>query len=171
MDLKTEIERLVNQLLTADAQGETLFLVDVHVAGNPNFHPKVTVLLDGDAGITIDKCAEISRRLGNQLETLDLINSAFVLEVSSPGLDTPLLLRRQYVKNLGRKVKVSLNDGSTKTGTLLAVNEEGILLEEERAGKRKAPAKSAVPGAPPPQETHVRIAWSGIQRTFVLVSF
>ncbi|MES2733842.1 MAG: ribosome maturation factor RimP [Bacteroidota bacterium] len=164
MNLKATVEELVNQILVAHERADELFLVEVQVAGNTNGHLKVMVLLDGDQGIAIDACAQISRRLAHQIEELNLLEAAYVLEVSSPGLDTPLRLKRQYTKNIGRKIKVLLGDASSKTGTLHAVEDEGILLEEEISSKKKSALKDTVV-AP------IRIAWQDISKTNVLVSF
>lgn len=164
MNLKETIEALVNQILEAHEQAAALFLVDVTIAGNPKAHPKVTVLIDGDQGVDIDACALISRRLGNQIEERNLLENAYVLEVSSPGLDMPLQSKRQYTKNTGRKIKVLLKDGNTKTGKLMLVTDESLLLEEEIPGKKKTTAKEA-PAEP------TRIAFQDISKTNVLVSF
>lgn len=164
MNLKETIEELVNQIIAAHEKATEFFLVDVNIAGNPKAHPKVTVLIDGDQGVDIDACALISRRLGNQIEELNLFENAYVLEVSSPGLDMPLQSKRQYTKNIGRKIKVLLKDGSTKTGKLILVEDEILLLEEESSGKKKNASKDA------PAES-ARITFQDISKTNVLVSF
>ena len=164
MNLKEIIEGVVNQILQTHEQAAALFLVDVNIAGNPKAHPKVTVLIDGDQGVDIDTCALISRRVGNQIEERNLLENAYVLEVSSPGLDMPLQSKRQYTKNIGRKIKVLLKDGNTKTGKLILVTDESLLLEEETSGKKKNASQEA-PGEP------IRIAFQDISKTNVLVSF
>jgi len=164
MSLKEIIEGVVNQILQAHEQAAALFLVDVNIAGNPKAHPKVTVLIDGDHGVDIDTCALISRRVGNQIEERNLLESAYVLEVSSPGLDMPLQSKRQYTKNIGRKIKVILKDGNTKTGKLILVTDESLLLEEKNPGKKKNASQEA-PGEP------IRIAFQDISKTNILVSF
>jgi ribosome maturation factor RimP len=164
MNLKETIEELVNRILAASDRAEELFLVEVTIAGNPKAHPKVTVLVDGDTGVDIDTCALISRRLGNQIEELNLLENAYVLEVSSPGLDLPLQQKRQYTKNIGRKIKVLLKDGSTKTGKLTLVDADSILLEEETPGNKKKAAKET-------EASPARISWEDISKTNVMVSF
>jgi ribosome maturation factor RimP len=70
----------------------------------------------------------------------------FSLEVSSPGIDEPLLLNRQYVKNIGRKVEVTLIDESLKEGVLKTVTEKDILLEwTEGKGKKAAVQELLIP--------------------------
>jgi ribosome maturation factor RimP len=155
MPLKEEITSLVTTAL----EGKPLFIVDVSVKGE-NARPKIAVILDGDQGITIDECARISRLVGDQIEARDLVPQAYTLEVSSPGLDQPLRLPRQYNRHQGRNVKVHLRDGSLRTGKLLAAGETDITLAEEVKGKKK--------GATPPEVT---IPLADIEKTFVLVSF
>src|SRR3546814_11330188 len=95
------------------------------------------VLVDGDQGISIQGCAAISRYVGFQLEENDAIAHAYRLEVSSPGIDRPLTMARQYRKNIGRSVQVSMQDNVTKTGKLLEVADNAITIrsEERRVGK------------------------------------
>lgn len=155
MDLKRHIEEIVTGLLK-----EEEFLVDVIIAG-ANAAGKILILLDADNGINIDRCAEISRKTGAVLEAEDAIETAYVLEVSSPGLEHPLKLNRQYKKNIGRQVKVTLQDDKQKTGELLSVEETYIVIGE--IIKEKGSKKTEV------QE--VKIPFSDIKKTNVLVSF
>ena len=100
-DLTGEIKKLAESFL----KDESHFVVDV-ICSLRNNPKKLLVILDGDKGINIDDCAEFSRELSAALDTSNLVEGAFVLEVSTPGLDQPLKIRRQYVKNVGRNVKV-----------------------------------------------------------------
>ena len=102
------------------------FLVDLRIKPTNN----VKVFLDGDSGITIEKCVQVNRKLYKKLEEAALFpDGDFSLEVSSAGLDEPLKSLRQYMKNIGRPVEVQLQDGTQKEGVLTGVNEEGIVLE------------------------------------------
>ncbi|MEO6838557.1 MAG: ribosome maturation factor [Ginsengibacter sp.] len=120
-----KIEEFVKHFIE---KSENLFLVEVESApGN-----KITVLLDGDKGITIDNCTSINKALYKFIEETQLFGSNnFSLEVSSFGVDRPLKLLRQYIKNMGRMVEVVLNDGTKLEGTLTQVNEENIIIEEK----------------------------------------
>ena len=90
---------------------EDVFLVEVKV--NPGNN--IIVFLDADNGVTIEKCIQINRALYKQIEEAGLFpNGDFSLEVSSPGVDEPLKLHRQYKKNIGRKVEVTMNDETKK---------------------------------------------------------
>ncbi len=115
---------MVTDILAADP---AYFLVDIRV--KPIHHVKI--FLDGDQGMTIEKCVQINRALYKKIEETGLFpDGDFSLEVSSAGLDEPLKSFRQYKKNTGRPVEIMLLDGSRKEGKLKEVNEEGIVLEE-----------------------------------------
>jgi ribosome maturation factor RimP len=111
------------------------FLVDVRIKPTNN----VKVFIDGDEGIPLSELIQYNRKLYKILEESGLFPADdFSLEVSSPGLDEPLKLHRQYKKNLGRYVDVLLNDSVKKEGKLLRANEEGIVIETESGkGKKK----------------------------------
>ena len=134
------------------------FIVDVIVTAS-NGPKKLLVLLDADGGLNIDDCADLSRSIGNELEERNLIENAYRLEVSSPGVDYPLHLLRQYKKNIGRVVKVSLQEGIDIQGELLEVNETRLLLKKEvLKGKNK-------------KYEEVEIPFSTIKQTIVQISF
>jgi ribosome maturation factor RimP len=125
------VESLIQVLLT----GETdYFLVDIRVKPTNN----IKVFIDGDHGISIEKCVQFNRALYKILEELALFPTGdFSLEVSSPGLDEPLKLLRQYKKNIGRLVELVLQDGSKKEGRLLEVSEDGVIIEETKGKNKK----------------------------------
>lgn len=152
-DLTGEIKKVTESLLAEKSH----FVVDV-IASLRNNPKKLLVILDGDKGITIDDCAEVSRKLSDALDEKNIVDGAFLLEVSTPGLDQPLKDRRQYVKNVGRNVKVKTKV-STVEGKLSNVLENTIeVLQQTGTGKKK-------------EEKAVEIAFVEIEKTFVLVSF
>ncbi|EAY31471.1 ribosome maturation factor RimP [Microscilla marina] len=132
------------------------FLIDV-ILKNQKPKAKLTVLIDGDQGVSIDRCATLSRWLGKYIEEENLIEGAYTLEVSSPGVDLPLKNQRQYIKNIGRKVKVSLNEGGNKTGVLEKVEDKLIVIQPEKKGKI-IPEKEEIP-------------FDQIMKTKVMISF
>lgn len=141
------IRKLVEQKI-----GEgPLFLVDLNIApGN-----KIRVELDGDKGISIDDCVEVSRYIEN---SLDRDTEDFELQVSSAGLDKPLRNRRQYVKNIGREVAIRLNDGTERVGIIEGVS-EGVTLKLPASKKKKLP------------ERRENIGWADIKETKVRITF
>ncbi|WP_241738931.1 ribosome maturation factor RimP [Pontibacter beigongshangensis] len=136
-----------------------LFLVDVTVSDSPA-RPKIMVLADGEQGITIDQCATISRRINKKIEEAFGAEMSYVLEVSSPGVDFPLTQPKQYQRNVGRNLKVKLQDGTEKTGKLDEVTESGIGLTEEI--KQKGKKATYVP---------VQIPFGDIVKANVVISF
>ena len=97
----------------------------------------IQFLVDTDDGITISQCAEISRQLGLEIDARGIINDPYDLEVSSPGIDKPLKLLRQYKKNIGRKYKVKYlqnNERRTFSGTLSSVEGDRITFMGEEEG-------------------------------------
>lgn len=123
MSVDKRIRELIEEKL---ADRPDLFIVEIKVVNNT----KVTILLDGDNGIGIHDCALVSRHVGFHLEEENLIDQAYNLEVSSPGLDTPLILDRQFQKNIGRTVEVKLPEGKKAEGQLLNADEQSITILE-----------------------------------------
>lgn len=124
------IEELIKSLLANDPAH---FLVEVRVKPTNNFK----IFIDSDEGIALSVLIRYNRSLYKIIEEMGLYPEGdFSLEVSSPGLDEPLKLHRQYKKNTGRPVDVLLNDSIKKEGRLVDVTEDGILLEME-TGNRK----------------------------------
>lgn len=122
---------MVEEILAEDPQ---YFLVEVKIRPTNN----VKVFVDGDNGISIGQCAAYNRELYKKIDTAGLFaDGDFSLEFSSPGLDEPLKLFRQYRKNTGRKVEVTLKDGRRIDGVLTEADEEGINVEETRGKNKK----------------------------------
>src|SRR5690554_2960438 len=123
MGLKQAIEEIVEKHLP----DESHFVVDVAIS-ETGAQQKLRILIDADKKLNINTCAQVSRAVGEEIESKELLKDAYVLEVSSPGLDQPLQSRRQYEKNIGRKLKVTLEDGSILEGVLKAVDRLHITL-------------------------------------------
>jgi ribosome maturation factor RimP len=128
---KLIIEQKVNELV---AEEVGIFLVSVKIDAKNN----VKVFLDGDAGISIGQCTQINRGLYPFIETSGIFpNDDFSLEVSSAGVDEPLLLVRQYIKNIGRDLEVVTNQGEKLGGKLLIADEKTITLEQKKGKGKK----------------------------------
>ena len=150
-------QKAIENFVDARLKGsEDVFLVEVKVIPGNN----IKVFLDADNGITIEKCIKINRALYKQIEESDLFsNGDFSLEVSSPGVDEPLKLHRQYKKNIGRTVEVIMNDGTKKEGKLADVNDAEIFLEEKTGQGKKTVSKTT------------NILFNQVKHTKVLVTF
>lgn len=151
-----EIEKIEEFVKHFIEKTGNLFLVEIKNApGN-----KITVLLDGDNGVTIENCTSLNKALYKFIEETGLFGANnFSLEVSSPGVDNPLKLLRQYKKNIGRKVEVILNDGTKWEGTLTQVNDDKIMIEEKTGKKNKIELKPKT------------ILFNEIKHTTVLITF
>lgn len=126
------IETLTSQLLS---DSEDTFLVSVRIRPVNN----IKVFLDADSGLNIDKCLKINRAMYRAIEEKGWYpDGNFSLEVSSPGVEEPLKLLRQYKKNVGRNVEVILNDDTKKEGRLIDANEQFIQLEYTEGKNKKA---------------------------------
>jgi ribosome maturation factor RimP len=165
-------ERVI-ELLQPYLDGDRLYVVDVQVVGRQGGRLKVTILLDSDTGITIDECATISRQLGGQMDEMNFFDEApFTLEVSSPGVDFPLTFPRQYVRNIGRQLVVTLTDGRIWKGTLEAVEEGQIILDVVPEKKSKSQLKKEFVLHPePPVAGPTSVPFELIQKANVEISF
>lgn len=133
MNAETQIEQ-VKKLMEPLMEGD-MFLVEMKVKPTNN----IKIYLDADSGLGIERCIKINRALYKKMEELAIYpDGDFSLEVSSPGVDEPLKMHRQYVKNTGRNVEVLCNDGTKKEGKLIAVTENSITIEFTEGKGKKA---------------------------------
>jgi len=140
MSIEDQIEQRVNRLIGTEPD---VFLVEVRIKPTNN----VKVFLDADNGISIERLVQFNRRLYKEFEEEQVFpNNDFSLEISSPGLDEPLKLNRQYKKNIGRFVEVVQTDGARTEGKLISAEEEQVVVEEEKGkGKKKEMVQHIIP--------------------------
>ena len=154
-ELKQDIISLVENQLSDGLH----YVVEVKIEEKAG-KKKLQILIDSDQGVSIDYCASLSRALSEALETKEYFGDAYLLEVSSPGIDYPLTEKRQYLKNQGRMLKVHLSSGQEILGKLKAVEELGIKLGYTQKIKGK---KS--------QEEERIFSFEEIKKSYVQVSF
>jgi ribosome maturation factor RimP len=131
---ETQLDTITGMIASIIAGSPDIFLVEVKIKPTNN----VKVFLDGDSGISIQRCAEVNRSLYKRLEETNLFPGGdFSLEVSSPGLDEPLKLQRQYQKNIGRNVETTTIEGAKIEGRLTKADQEQITIEEEKGKNKK----------------------------------
>jgi ribosome maturation factor RimP len=151
-----ELVQKISELAQSHLTDASHFLVDVLIS---KYKPtKIVVQLDGDKGISIDSCAEVSRKLSEDLESQNLIEGAYNLEVGTPGLDVPLKMKRQYFANVGRMLKIQVKSKNYIEGKLLEVNEERIVMETPSKERKK-------------ELIRMEVLFSDIEKTTVTVSF
>jgi ribosome maturation factor RimP len=134
MNIEDQIHALEQKVETLISGEPGVFLVEIRIKPTNN----VKVFIDADNGVNIDKLVQYNKRLYKDIEESGFFPGGdFSLEVSSPGLDEPLKLHRQYVKNIGRDVEVIRKDGVKTEGKLINTSETEILVEEERGKNKK----------------------------------
>lgn len=116
--LKEKVKQLLELGLAED---QSLFLIDFTMGADNSIH----VIIDGDHGVTVNDCIKISRAIEHNL---DREEHDFSLEVASAGATAPIVMPRQYLKNIGRKLEVHTNDEKFE-GNLTRVNDDSIVLE------------------------------------------
>ncbi len=115
---KTHVEAVVNGCISPDYE----FVVEVSVSADS----RIVVLLDGERGISIERCIAVSRAIE---QSLDRDQEDFSLEVSSAGATSPLRVLRQYVKNVGRNVEVATQNGLKIKGLLRGATQQSFTVE------------------------------------------
>ncbi len=130
-------EKVLGLLEVALKDNKSIFLIDFTLEpGN-----KISIILDGDNGVTLRDCIAVSRAIEHNL---DREEEDFSLEVASVGATTPMVMPRQYKKNVGRELNVKTRYGEFK-GFLIEVNDQGIALEwEAREAKPLGKGKTTV---------------------------
>ncbi len=137
-------------------EDKPLFLIDIRMKpGN-----KIIVIVDGDQGVTVEDCIQLHRHIESQL---DRNVEDYDLTVSSAGMEMPLSKRRQFQKNVGRKMKLVFEDGKNIEGKLLSMNEDGIefeyiIFEGEKKIKKKTTKLSI-------------FGWNEFKEAYVIPSF
>jgi ribosome maturation factor RimP len=119
------------------AEDQAHFLITVEKVGKSA--SRYAVIIDGDTGVSIDYCSQLSRYISRRIdEELGENIDPFTFEVASPGVERPLMFERQYPKHIGRSIIFTAN-GKESKGKLLAVENGEITIEAEvkEEGKKK----------------------------------
>ncbi|KFF13952.1 hypothetical protein IW15_00425 [Chryseobacterium soli] len=155
MEFRKNIETLLNEFLETR---KDLFLIDLKFSAGDD----ITVILDGDNGVTLQDCLDASRAVEFNM---DREEHDFSLQVMSAGLSEPLSTPRQFNKNIGREIEVMLEDSSTIEGELSKVDEEKItLILRYRKPKDIGKGKVDV-------EEEKEIPYSEIKKALVVIKF
>ena len=147
------LESLIRSAFEEGRCGE-YYLVDLETSSSGH----ITAYIDGDEGVSLDACTQISRVLESILDQEPTLGGIYTLEVSSPGVSRPLKFPRQYLKHIGRTLRVEMVNGDQVEGELKTTNHDTITLEV--ASKEKK-------GKPELRE----IAFAEIDEAYVTVSF
>ncbi len=156
----TDLKQAIEEIAEKHLPDENHFIVEVKLSEKSG-KKLVNILLDADEGVTIRACAKLSRAVSEELEAKEMMPEAYILEVSSPGLDFPLSSRRQFEKNISRELKISLTSGEEIQGKLLEVSEAGVKVLVK---KKKEKGKKAT-------EEEVPLLFEDMKKSIVQVSF
>jgi len=159
-EMKTTINH-VSRLLDDKFEEEAyrdFFIVEIKMP-TPK---RMEVFIDSDTTLNISQLARLNRYLQKHIDEAGWLGEVYTLDVSSPGVGA-LKVKRQYQKNIGRKVEVRLNEGKPETGILTTVEEHQITLQQEKTfkeGKKKIK-----------QQVQTPIPFDNIKQTIVKISF
>ena len=142
-----------------DELDRDLFIVDISITSSM----VISLEIDKTSGsVAIDDCVSVSRNVEHNLDREEI---DFELHVSSAGLDKPLRVLAQYIKNVGREVEMVMSNGTKKQGVLVAATDEAVTVETTRQEKLEGKKK---------KETIVEaetIPMSEIKETKIVISF
>lgn len=150
------VKKLIEEAIEENPQ---LFLVEWKISADNH----IEILVDGDEGLSIDEIVRISRHVEHNLDREEV---DFSLNVSSAGVGSPLIMPRQYRKNIGRTLKITRADGGKDLeGELVSADDEGILLKwEAREPKSVGKGKHTV-------EKEEKLVYSDIKKAIVKITF
>lgn len=134
------LETLIRKAFEDGRCGE-YYLVELVV--NPSGH--IVVYIDGDEGVSLDACTQISRVLESILDQEPTLGGVYQLEVSSPGVSRPLKFPRQYLKHTGRTLKIELWTGSKIEGQLVNAGHDAVTIEIKPADKKAKTESRDIP--------------------------
>ena len=155
MTFKSKVQEVLDAAL---AEREHLFLIDLSI----NDANKISVILDGDFGVNLQDCIDVSRAVENNL---DREEQDFSLEVASAGVSSPLKLVRQFKKNIGRTIKVKTISSEEIEAELSMADDEKITLEwQAREPKKIGKGKETV-------DKKLEIPYENIKEAIVIISF
>ena len=147
------LEPLIRRTFEEGRCGE-YYMVDLEMSP-PH---KIVVFIDGDEGVSLEACTQISRILESILDEEPTLGGVYELEVSSPGVNRPLKFPRQYLKHVGRILRIELIDGEKIEGKLMNTGHETISLEVKPQDKKG--------------KTELRdISYDQIREAFVTIQF
>ena len=154
---KEKVIELANERIDELDNGS--YLVDVKISSANS----ILVEIDGiKNSVSVNDCISVSRNIEHNL---DREKCDFELKVSSPGLDQPFKVRKQYVKNIGRTVKVVLKSHGSVEGKLVKVEDDFIVLNWEEKERIEGKKKKVL------VEKSAQVNFNNIKETKVVITF
>lgn len=129
---------LLQQVIEPVVASEGLDLEELELS-QAGRRSRLRIIVDGDGGVDLDRCAEVSRHISKALDDSNVMGErAYTLEVSSPGVSRPLTLPRHWSRATGRLVRAILHDGDDVTGRVVSAGEGTVVLDVDGAGRELA---------------------------------
>lgn len=145
--MEQAIAERIEKIATGAARENGVEFVHSEVIGGKR-NMTVRVFVDKPGGVTVEDCSAVSRSIEAILDTDDFIPSAYLLEVSSPGLERGLYSVADYRKFAGKKAKVktdtAINGQTNFTGRIVAVEGDEIVFEDKTNGTVRIPLSTVV---------------------------
>lgn len=155
--IEDKIEKLIHQAIN-ELEYTDCFLVELKMNNT-----KVEIYLDSDESVTFEKCRKISRKIEAVLDEKQWLGEKYTLEVSSAGVGKPLKFTRQYLKNIGRTLKINKVDGEKLEGELTQADDDQVTIKFEETIKEGKKKKKV--------EVVVEVLRSDIKEAKIKVSF
>lgn len=150
-----ELIQKIEQMLMPIIEGTDIFVISIKVKPTNN----IKIFLDADDGFPISKSTSVNKKLRRLIDEEGMFPEGdYSLEVSSPGVDEPLLFVRQYQKNVGRNIEITPIEGETVIGKLTSADDEKVVLEVLASPKKK-------------ETSTVEIPFNSIKQAVVQISF
>ncbi len=130
----------IREIARQIAGQNNLFLIDLIVRGSESSRV-IEVFIDGEINISADECALVSREISKHIDEKELLKS-YRLDVSSPGVDRPLIYLKQYPKHLNRLFEIEFNASGTSSifkGKLVSIEDEVLTFQSNKEIKIKFP--------------------------------
>ncbi|MBA3600008.1 MAG: ribosome maturation factor RimP [Acidobacteria bacterium] len=140
--MKHSIDERIREITVRTAEENGLEVVQVEIGGSTK-NPTVRVFIDKPGGVTHENCSTVSRRIETLLDDEDFLPPAYLLEVSSPGLERKLYNLKDFERFAGNLAKVKINqtvDGQKNfRGRIIGVEGEEIIFEDKTKGTVRFP--------------------------------
>jgi ribosome maturation factor RimP len=127
MPLNEDISAAIRPII--EASGNYLEELTITSAGKVKI---LTVIVDSDSHLNLDQITAVTKEISEVIETLELGDSAFTLEVTSPGIDRPLTKPRHWRKNFDRLVKITMTSGQDIQGRIGEATETTVLVGDQK---------------------------------------
>jgi ribosome maturation factor RimP len=128
MSLNEDISAAIRPII--EASGNYLEELTITSAGKVKI---LTVIVDSDSHLNLDQITAVTKEISEVIETLEeLGDSAFTLEVTSPGIDRPLTKPRHWRKNFDRLVKITMTSGKDIQGRIGEATETNVLVGDQK---------------------------------------